>query len=89
MDCTECDACFQVHAAVKLECAECDVCLQVNAAVQVDGTECDVSSPASVARLVASAKAKLGRVDVWINNAGYSGSFQVRPVPWPVCIAQH
>lgn len=53
-----------------------DMRAEVNAAVQVDGTECDVSSPASVARLVASAKAKLGRVDVWINNAGYSGSFQ-------------
>ena len=52
--------------------------MQVNAAVQVDGTECDVSSPASVARLVSIAKSKLGRIDVWITNAGYSGSFQVK-----------
>lgn len=43
----------------------------------VDGTDCNVSSSASVARLTAYAKSKLGRIDVWINNAGYSGSFQV------------
>lgn len=43
----------------------------------MDGTDCNVSSSASVARLAAYAKSKLGRIDVWINNAGYSGSFQV------------
>ena len=51
--------------------------MQVNSGITVEGTDCDVSQPASVARLVTYAQAKLGRVDVWINNAGYSGSFQV------------
>lgn len=51
--------------------------LQVGVGVTIEGTECDVSSPASVARLAAHAQDKLGRIDVWINNAGYSGSFQV------------
>lgn len=40
------------------------------------GTECDVSSPAGVARLTSLAKSQLGQVDVWVNCAGYSGSFQ-------------
>lgn len=52
-------------------------CLQVGPGVNVHGTDCDVSSSASVARLAAYAKSRLGRIDVWINNAGYSGSFQV------------
>ena len=51
--------------------------MQVNPGITVEGTDCDVSNPASVARLVTYAQAKLGRIDVWINNAGYSGSFQV------------
>lgn len=51
--------------------------LQVGPGVNVYGTDCDVSSSASVARLAAYAKSRLGRIDVWINNAGYSGSFQV------------
>ena len=38
----------------------------------------DVSSPASIARLASLAKDHLGGIDVWINNAGYSGSFQVQ-----------
>lgn len=42
------------------------------------GFDVDVSSPASIARLASLAKDHLGGVDVWINNAGYSGSFQVR-----------
>lgn len=50
---------------------------QVHSGITIEGTECDVSSPASVSRLVSFAQAKLGRIDVWINNAGYSGSFQV------------
>ena len=37
---------------------------------------CDVASPTEVARLVRAAQASLGRIDVFINNAGYSGSFQ-------------
>jgi len=41
------------------------------------GVEVDVSSPASIARLASMANDHLGGVDVWINNAGYSGSFQV------------
>ncbi len=42
----------------------------------------DVSSPASVARLASAAPSQLGGpVDVWINNAGYSGSFQAAPPP--------
>ena len=43
----------------------------------MNGIDCDVSNSASVARLASYAKSKLGRIDVWINNAGYSGSFQV------------
>jgi NAD(P)-dependent dehydrogenase (short-subunit alcohol dehydrogenase family) len=41
------------------------------------GLDCDVSCPASVDRLVARAQAQLGGIDVVVNNAGYSGSFQV------------
>jgi len=45
--------------------------------IKVTGTDVDVGSPASVARLANAAPAALGGpVDVWINNAGYSGSFQ-------------
>lgn len=37
-----------------------------------------MSDPASVQRLVDEAAAALGGgIDVWVNNAGYSGSFQV------------
>ena len=36
-----------------------------------------MSCPASVDRLVARAQAQLGGIDVVVNNAGYSGSFQV------------
>ena len=43
----------------------------------VAGIECDVSSPASVQRLMSAAASQMGSVDVWINNAGNSGSFQV------------
>ncbi|GMH43428.1 hypothetical protein BSKO_11350 [Bryopsis sp. KO-2023] len=42
----------------------------------VVGTECDVSSPAGIARLTSLAKGQMGQVDVWVNCAGYSGSFQ-------------
>ncbi|KAL3130994.1 hypothetical protein ABBQ38_000318 [Trebouxia sp. C0009 RCD-2024] len=53
-----------------------DMRAEVGPGVVMDGTDCNVSSSASVARLAAYAKSKLGRIDVWINNAGYSGSFQ-------------
>lgn len=39
--------------------------------------ECNVGSAKSVARLAAMAQREMGTVDVWINNAGYSGTFQV------------
>ena len=45
------------------------------------GIECDVSSPASVQRLMSAAASQMGSVDVWINNAGNSGGFQV-----PYCV---
>ena len=51
--------------------------LQVGPDIQIFGQQCDVTSPASVAYLTAYAESVLGTVDVWINNAGYSGSFQV------------
>lgn len=42
------------------------------------GLACDVSNPASVDAMMAAAMEQLGgRVDIVINNAGYSGSFQV------------
>ncbi|KAG7668053.1 hypothetical protein Ndes2526B_g03335 [Nannochloris sp. 'desiccata'] len=37
---------------------------------------CDVSDSTSVAHLAEEAASQLGIVDVWINNAGYSGSFK-------------
>ncbi len=40
--------------------------------------ECNISSPNGVARLATLAQREMGTVDVWINNAGYSGTFQVR-----------
>ncbi len=63
---------------------------QVGGLAWVAGIECDVSSPASVQRLMSAAASQMGSVDVWINNAGNSGSFQVlttvlqRPVIPPV-----
>ncbi|PRW56950.1 putative chlorophyll(ide) b reductase chloroplastic isoform A [Chlorella sorokiniana] len=50
---------------------------EVGPGVRVTGVACDVSDPASVERLVGEAAAVLGGgIDVWVNNAGYSGSFQ-------------
>ncbi len=51
--------------------------MQVGGMAWVAGIECDVSSPASVQRLMSAATSQMGSVDVWINNAGNSGSFQV------------
>ncbi len=50
---------------------------QVGAGIWVGGIDCDVSSPASVQRLADGAASQMGSIDVWINNAGFSGSFQV------------
>ena len=50
---------------------------QVGAEVWVGGVNCDVSSPASVQRLADAAASQMGRIDVWVNNAGYSGTYQV------------
>jgi NAD(P)-dependent dehydrogenase (short-subunit alcohol dehydrogenase family) len=47
----------------------------------VGGVDCEVSSPASVQRLADAAVSQMGSVDVWINNAGYSGTYQVRQPP--------
>ncbi|EIE27680.1 NAD(P)-binding protein, partial [Coccomyxa subellipsoidea C-169] len=44
--------------------------------IWIGGIDCDVSSPASVQRLVDGAASQMGSIDVWINNAGYSGTFQ-------------
>jgi chlorophyll(ide) b reductase len=40
------------------------------------GIACDVADSTSVAHLAEEASRQLGIVDVWINNAGYSGSFK-------------
>jgi NAD(P)-dependent dehydrogenase (short-subunit alcohol dehydrogenase family) len=60
---------------------------QVSPDVWVAGVDCDVASPSSVQRLAEAAAAQLGAIDVWINNAGYSGSFQARARG--VCRASH
>ncbi|KXZ52908.1 hypothetical protein GPECTOR_8g287 [Gonium pectorale] len=43
---------------------------------QIFGVAADVSDAAGVAAVEAAAVAAFGRVDAWVNNAGYSGSFQ-------------
>ncbi|KAK9829190.1 hypothetical protein WJX72_004398 [[Myrmecia] bisecta] len=49
---------------------------EVSPDVWVSGIACEVSDPDSVVRLASAARLQMGSVDVWINNAGYSGSFQ-------------
>lgn len=49
------------------------------------GVACDVCSPASIEALKDTAREQLGQVDCWINNAGYSGSFQVRSALGGTC----
>ncbi len=52
----------------------------------VAGIDCEVSSPASVERLADAAQSQMGKIDVWVNNAGYSGTFKVRTVgQWLCC----
>lgn len=36
-----------------------------------------MSSPGAVTRLANAAASQMGSIDVWINNAGYSGRYQV------------
>lgn len=52
--------------------------LQVGSQAAVHGIECEVSSPGAVQRLAKAAISQFGSIDVWINNAGYSGRYQVR-----------
>jgi 3-oxoacyl-[acyl-carrier protein] reductase len=57
---------------------------------QVSGISCDVSQEAHVARLVASAEAALGRVDVLANNAGTSvrsAFLEITPQEWDRILA--
>lgn len=50
---------------------------EMGPSIRITGTEVDVGNPASVARLAKAAPLYFGgAVDVWINNAGFSGSFQ-------------
>jgi len=49
---------------------------EVGGGCTVHGVACEVTSPSSVARLASASAALLGRVDVWVNNAAYSGSFK-------------
>lgn len=55
--------------------------LQVGPEVWVGGVDCEVSSPASVQRLADAAVSQMGSIDVWINNAGFSGTYQVMLPP--------
>ncbi|KAG2485039.1 hypothetical protein HYH03_016242 [Edaphochlamys debaryana] len=43
---------------------------------QIIGVACDVADPAGLAAVSSAALASFGRVDAWVNNAGYSGSFK-------------
>lgn len=54
---------------------------QVDYGIWVMGVDCNVSSPGNVDRLADAAQSAFGNIDVWINNAGCSGSFQVAS-PW-------
>ena len=70
----------RMFALQRRDCG-CVAFLQVGGMAWVAGIECDVSSPASVQRLMSAAASQMGSVDVWINNAGNSGGFQV-----PYCV---
>lgn len=41
------------------------------------GQACDVSDPAQVANLWERATAQFGKVDIWVNNAGYTGELHM------------
>ncbi|HEV2239514.1 MAG TPA: SDR family oxidoreductase [Streptosporangiaceae bacterium] len=74
-----------------LDPAEVDQVVAALAPVgEVSGMACDVSREADVARLVASAEAALGRVDVLANNAGTSvrkAFLEIPPQEWDRIIA--
>ena len=53
--------------------------LKVGQKAAIHGLECNVSSPGAVTRLANAAVSQMGSIDVWINNAGYSGRYQVVP----------
>ena len=43
-----------------------------------------MSSPGAVTRLANAAASQMGSIDVWINNAGYSGRYQVLSFLWKI-----
>eukprot|EP01024_Parvocaulis_polyphysoides_P047825 TRINITY_DN4534_c1_g2_i2.p1 TRINITY_DN4534_c1_g2~~TRINITY_DN4534_c1_g2_i2.p1 ORF type:complete len:202 (-),score=5.16 TRINITY_DN4534_c1_g2_i2:575-1180(-) len=43
-----------------------------------EGISCDVTDPAQVSRLAKLSESSMGIIDVWINNAGYSGGKKLR-----------
>lgn len=49
---------------------------EIGPQAKVAGIDCDVSNSADVSRLAFSAQFQLGRIDLWINCAGCSGSFR-------------
>ena len=57
----------------------------------ITSTPCDVSSRAAVQKLFAEAVAKLGGLDVLVNNAGIAGPTgrveAIRPEDWDRCLA--
>ncbi len=53
------------------------------------GIAADVSSPGAVDRLANAAKSQMGSIDLWINNAGYSGRYQVNSDHSKTWISRH
>ncbi|GFR43697.1 hypothetical protein Agub_g4807, partial [Astrephomene gubernaculifera] len=68
------------RGAAAVEAAVAELREEVEAAggpaAQVVGVAADVSDPAGLAAVEAAAVEAFGTVDAWVNNAGYSGSFQ-------------
>jgi NAD(P)-dependent dehydrogenase (short-subunit alcohol dehydrogenase family) len=65
--------------------AEAERALQA-AGLNVSGIRCDVSHRTEVEALAAAAAERMGRIDLWVNNAGISGPFgyalDVPPEAW-------